>query len=1276
MISPYRRQIRKHICGGRGFALIASLTLLMLLGMIAMGILSVVMSQNRVATQVALAAEARQQALMGLDAAIAELQVQLGPDQRVSASSGILSENSRDPQHILGVWDSWSAPIYGSINGRRISSTYGAGRRSMFRKWLISSRDSRNLRNMDSVRDLCSRRPGQRVALVGEGTMGHGADSSSYIYADLITMPANGNNEGCFAWWVCGENQKANLAVKAPEKTEDLIEVLHRTWDTPPPDFTGSSKLSFLANGEEIPAPEKVITLKTLALVSHSSKASGEPYFFDVTPYSYSLATNVRDGGLKYDLNLLLNKKTLDKTPYAARTGMDCPIAEGEGVPIGLEPNMPIGSWQVMHGYHNTWPDGSGNDSSGFSARLIGPVSKAYSSMSGHLRTATTSRGDQVTFYEDRVIAGDAQAGYSRSPLLLSFMGAWGLMLTEPQKGGFGGYSHMLAYAPFTMWWNPYNVRMRVGAKKLWLMSLPYRLTSVFVKTDGVKRRWPMVQALRKSVDGNGNIGQRNTFGDDWGNYLVNSESDQSNDIIFEPGEILVFSMAKGVNSVALHNQNGEGSDDQTPPNIQPQQVPFIIGDNAGELHNYALSFYSYGERWSIANSLMLETKSVYDASNVVTTIDSGDGAYSNGTYLFDTAGDVFGPREREAFVVPHGFNGIDASSQRGKSMALSRESSKADRFPGAGGIAPNNFSLGWYDYEKSTEAEVTFVQDQYWNANMTMNDPTYYMAVGVAPKSFNDSFNEGIPMFRGKDYRTKVWLHSNPALGSSALYKPDDQERQYNPFQLATVEMGVGLSRGVLDTPNNRNGVWGLSSAGAGGGESVSFIATHELPMHPPMSLAAFAGMRLKPGWYETPEDSLSLANMRRMQYQAGVPGVGIGNSFADPCLPADDVHAVHETRIVSAGLSMNGRIFSDFFDYGLIINDALWDRWFCSSLADVPTLQGKREVSEIATRFVHGEESLPVSRYKLAPSAGNEKEVLRRILADDGWMHVARYLLVEGGFNVNSTSEEAWAAMLQSLSRRDLVSNAGGNLSRVSTDGRGVLFSRFMVPTSNESIDRVSYNVLQGSGAVRPGLRLATAWGDLRQLSSDSIRELAREIVKKVRERGPFLSMSDFINRRLDGGSDTALMGALQAAIEATDINDMFKANSYNVKVVTEGSLYRYPKAEEGSMFTAAPGYLIQSDVLASLGNILTVRDDTFIVRAYGCVRNARRAVLAQAWCEAVVQRTMEYVDPTNTADTAPTSNTRRDTSGNTGLTEINRVMGRRFRVVSFRWLDAWDI
>ena len=91
----------------RGFALVATLTLMMLLTLIAVGLLALASSQTRIAQYTVLQAEARQQALIGLDAAIAELQVEMGPDQRVSANSSIVQlSDGATSSHVLGVWNS------------------------------------------------------------------------------------------------------------------------------------------------------------------------------------------------------------------------------------------------------------------------------------------------------------------------------------------------------------------------------------------------------------------------------------------------------------------------------------------------------------------------------------------------------------------------------------------------------------------------------------------------------------------------------------------------------------------------------------------------------------------------------------------------------------------------------------------------------------------------------------------------------------------------------------------------------------------------------------------------------------------------------------------------------------------------------------------------------------------------------------------------------------------------------------------------------------------
>ncbi len=1275
----------------RGFALIATLTLMMLLTLLAVGILALASSQNRISLQTILQAEARQQALVGLDAAIGELQVELGPDRRVSANSGILEhDEGRGSQYLLGVWDSWDGPIYGkslSGKGSSIRETYDKGRSKMFRRWLISSRNSESTRKMDGAERLSNRRPGERICLVGEGTLGTEFTARHYVYADLLTMPSVGNNKACFAWWVGAENQKAKVTVADQEETTEAIEVLHRTWDTPGPMFVNSQNLNFLP--EKFDEPDKIVTLGTLPLAASVSQSPGAPYFFDVTTTSYSLPTNVRTGGFKQDLNLLLNKDSLKGTDFAARGNQDCPIAEGDDVPQGTVNNMPIGSWQNLHAYYHCWPDGTARDGDNFTARLIGNVDNAYTRMSG---SATMTGGGMVdnpdrasvnagnaSLFDTRAMLeqGSTSAGYARTPVMLAFMSNFALWTEE--NGHYADddkseplYNLCLTYSPTVLWWNPYNVPMRIRGQQLWSYSAPYRVAWIqnecVGSSDGTWNTvWSRRGLVRLSTEersrGSGNyMGSLSSY--DYGDYFQKTMSDSTSDIVFDPGEILFFSPGRA------------RADGDT-----PQGTPWILGYHPDHVSGYKANIFANESGGK--NQIGVASKSNVESGRFTIRLrlglrgDEGENRepwYAPGIWKMPVSdGDAnyhwyandgwWVARTPEAITLINGYAGVSVPE------AQDEKSNPKNPIFGKNALSPQTMSLGWYDPEDSSVPTYISGTERWTLDEIQQNStvPYYISSLGVVPKSANMDMDSYLKP--NKDYRTKSWQHSSPAFWGSTITKPTDQQRQYHPYQLAVLNVGSGLAASSMDNIGN-NGVFGINSEG----EQVSFISALELPLHPPFSLAGFAGMRLQPGWYDA-GSSDAFATMRRMQYQAGVPGVGIGNSFADPCIPADDVYKLHTTNN-STEVAYNKRIFGDYYDHALLINDALWDRWFCSSVSDMPLRGGgKKSAREVLTSFLSGEEPLPVSRYHKANIAIRDEDAVNRIMAGDGWKHIAQYLMVDGGFNVNSTSEEAWTAVLQGLAKRKLATNVQKNrltLVEENKDKQQVLFSRFMVSTTNKSVDTLGgYSMLQGSSSFRRNIGATSAWGEVRMLEPEQIRELARQMVKQVRERGPFLSMSDFINRRLESGSKNALKGALQAAIDATDINADFQ----DVRAArgNQGTLFVYPEAEEGSIYTAAPGYLIQSDVLASLGNILTVRDDTFTVRAYGCVKSAANAILAQAWCEAVVQRTMDYVDPSNAPDE---SDYTPEGTRSKGLSDANKVLGRRFRVVSFRWLDSWDI
>jgi hypothetical protein len=86
--------------------------------------------------------------------------------------------------------------------------------------------------------------------------------------------------------------------------------------------------------------------------------------------------------------------------------------------------------------------------------------------------------------------------------------------------------------------------------------------------------------------------------------------------------------------------------------------------------------------------------------------------------------------------------------------------------------------------------------------------------------------------------------------------------------------------------------------------------------------------------------------------------------------------------------------------------------------------------------------------------------------------------------------------------------------------------------------------------------------------------------------------------------------------------------------------------------------------------------------VIRSYGeTVNPATGATEGRAWCEATVQRLPEYFDPTDPPETALAdfdlpSDPADPASTPSAAHQLNKTYGRRFKVVSFRWLTRSDI
>lgn len=394
--------------------------------------------------------------------------------------------------------------------------------------------------------------------------------------------------------------------------------------------------------------------------------------------------------------------------------------------------------------------------------------------------------------------------------------------------------------------------------------------------------------------------------------------------------------------------------------------------------------------------------------------------------------------------------------------------------------------------------------------------------------------------------------------------------------------------------------------------------------------------------------------------------PAFVIGEARADPFV----------SRQTHGNFPLSRYMTNRKVDYQWLANRAMWDRFFVSTVPHTGNLE------------------FPL-RNGLMTAYGIEKSGLRAedIDALRDLRRAASSLLVDGAFNVNSTSVKAWEALLgrylgESVSLRDGSVEQDADLAPFLGIPRphGTVFS---------SGDTASQALYDG----------------YRSLDRDAIRDLAEAIVAEVKRRGPFASLSDFVNRSvrtenrvfidaLERGESVApgyqplnqasftladlaqeprLFGTLQAAIERAGLNDdlddtyfMRKLSPHWGPASGQASPWRWAGTANnagayGAYMEGAPGYLSQGVILARLGPMLSARSDTFVVRAYGdAVNPLTGQPSAQAWCEAVIQRLPDFVDRSESAETRPDDL----------LEEANLNFGRRFVVIGFRWLEEAEL
>ena len=272
-------------------------------------------------------------------------------------------------------------------------------------------------------------------------------------------------------------------------------------------------------------------------------------------------------------------------------------------------------------------------------------------------------------------------------------------------------------------------------------------------------------------------------------------------------------------------------------------------------------------------------------------------------------------------------------------------------------------------------------------------------------------------------------------------------------------------------------------------------------------------------------------------------------------------------------------------------------------------------------------------------------------------------RYLLIDGVFNLNSTNVNAWKMILGGVTLSDWpyvnvsVQDGAQNTSTptASLTGAGAMANAFFrfAQSGKETYPVATTGAPLQKEYYRPGVRLLTG------AQRDSLAAaIVADIVAKQKDSGPFRTMEQFLapsNAPQFGGPDlfagkSLLEDAITKATPAINVSTAVTAAITPTEAIDSN----------------ASSFLTQADIMTTLAPFLAPRSDTFLVRSYGDTVNAMVGTTeSRAWCEALVQRLPEFVDSTQDPEI--------DFSA---LNATNGLFGRKFKIISFRWLNSSDL
>lgn len=1207
-----------------GFALISALMLLALLTMVGIAFLSLASVQVRTSRAGQFQEEARANARLALMIAIGELQRELGPDQRVSATSALGASNREGQNHWTAVYRTTlpnGDPFLrrDDLNGGLRDLRADREGREEPINYLVSGNESGLRKNRTIPIGPGDINESNGTIVVGDGSTN--GDPDDRVLVPRVGLFEDGALVGRYAFWVGDLGVKANIAVANPHDPGGTPEKFYPLLGGVGPEAGGiESDAGTRIQFDEKLKP-KLVSDRTIELAHPGGEEWRRAGFHDITVHSQGVLANVRDGRLQRNLSVFLNRDEnieplrgngeVLSPGLAVDDNLVGPANADEASRAGLD-------WEETRhartspkfGLLRNW------------ARLADAVSLQGNELEARLSKTESNLGipDEMQGSSQNLAPAaltDVDQA-SLTPILVEGSMFNTFSTHENPLGSRFPFNIRSHDFPRVVLWNPYSVPI----------SLPP--TVAMLQVNG--RRGFRTDAWQRTEDG----GERFVGFATWLSFggrtrpdgpVVGSQAYEDaytgsyyfhlREATFQPGECLVFlpdQAAEYDGQNVLNNTLSHTADYDFANNYYHSASEFDE-ENPGEVGGmewfpkrfwYRPSDAFFGGEGQLTQSddsqMLLKvvgTRSeiappdfdtLPQIAAVSCSLQFGAGREPPEAWFHNPADPNSGvPIEFLDMVNPVVNLPPDRRTRQGYRMRWFREHNSNLQI-GGNGLA--DFPEVW---------EEAFLANWNLRAAYSSRSPFENLIGNVG-----DGIASG-PWFFGvytRDlYDEEVgWLDQIPVRGS-------DNRNRGNPFgrPIAGAEKYV-----LFDVPRRELGVISLAQ--------FQHAKISEYVWHPSY---AIGNSLVDPRFGVEGQTRTAPLLQGEERESNGFSADKIGWSNNSERGTDRQTWAEH-----GKGLFLDvPETDNVVYDLSYEVNHTLWDDFFLSSGNDY-------QIRNAAQQGMSGE--LPNPRMRPIPGTDHQQiqDFHRAGLA----------LFNEGAFNVNSTSVKAWKAVL-SANRR-----SGGEtpFPRIIGDGR----------EEWQSDQDVSMN---------------STWDGTRVLTDEEIDRLARAIVEEVHERGPFLSLADFVNRRL--ASDfTGEKGTLEAAIERAGINDPLNQESL-YRLTNERSLtdYDHPDNVEDSTLLeqtlkpeskawGAPVYLTQADVLQAIGAGLSARSDTFVVRAYGeAVVNGR--IRAKAWCEAIVQRLPEPIRP--------------DVSGvnpqkGAGFPDF----GRRFKMKSFRWLSRDEV